>query len=135
MAEQVVDRYDDRRLSPEEREQLYQEGLVWYRRYGVSDRDVPATREAFQERWDHYCAEVLEMNEAVEFVLKMLNKPLPVQLPPRLATLTGIVRRPPLPRLLSVPARISAIGGLPPTVRERSAAHTSEHQSLMRIPN
>src|SRR3546814_11328593 len=66
MAEQVVDRYDDRRLSPEEREQLYQEGLVWYRRYGVSDRDVPATREAFQERWDHYCAEVLEMNERSE---------------------------------------------------------------------
>ena len=25
-----------------EREQLYQEGLAWYRRYGVSDRDVPA---------------------------------------------------------------------------------------------
>ena len=27
-----------------EREQLYQEGLVWYRRYGVSDRDVPRHR-------------------------------------------------------------------------------------------
>src|SRR3546814_4602066 len=92
------------------------------------------------------------MNEAVEFVLKMLNKPLPVQLPPRLAPLTGIVRRSPLPRLLPVPARISAIGGLPPIVRgrfdipwswadqrqldalgQRSEGHTSELPSLMRI--
>ena len=44
MAEQVVDRYDDRRLTTAQREQLYQEGLVWYRRYGVSDREVPPTR-------------------------------------------------------------------------------------------
>src|SRR5688572_8001519 len=32
MAEQVVDRFDDHRLTPVEREQLYQEGIVWYRR-------------------------------------------------------------------------------------------------------
>ena len=41
MAEQVVDRFDDRRLSTAEREQLYEEGLTWYRRYGVSDRRGP----------------------------------------------------------------------------------------------
>src|SRR4051794_31208046 len=76
MAEQVVDRYDDRRLSTEEREQLYREGLVWYSRYGVSDRAVPSTRADFQERWDHCCGEVLEMNDAVEFVLRMLDRPL-----------------------------------------------------------
>jgi uncharacterized protein (DUF2236 family) len=119
MAEQVVDRYDDRRLTAAEREQLYREGLVWYRRYGVSDRDVPPTRAAFQERWDHYCTEVLEMNEAVDFVLRLLHKPIRVQLPPPLKPLQGVVRRTPLPRLVSVPARISAIGGLPPVVRER----------------
>ena len=119
MAEQVVDRYDDRHLTPAEREQLYQEGLVWYRRYGVSDRDVPATRAELQDRWDHYCREVLELNEAVEFVLRLLRKPIRLELPPSLQPLQGVVRRSPLPRLISVPARISAIGGLPEIVRQR----------------
>ncbi len=119
MAEQVVDRYDDRRLSHAEREQLYQEGLVWYRRYGVSDREVPLTRASFQARWDHYCREVLEMNEAVEFVLRMLRKPLLLELPAPLTSLNRGLRTRPIARLTSAPARISAIGGLPAIVRER----------------
>ncbi len=119
MAEQVVDRFDDHRLSDAEREQLYQEGLTWYRRYGVSDRAVPPTRGAFQHEWDRVCREVLEMNEAVEFVLRLLDQPVRLDLPAPLTPLNGVVRRGPLPRLLSVPARISAIGGLPPVVRQR----------------
>ncbi len=130
MAEQVVDRYDDRRLSPAEREQLYQEGIVWYRRYGVSDREVPPTRAAFEERWDHYCMHVLEVNEAVEFVLDLLRKPLRVELPGALSMLEGVVRRTPMPRLLTVPARISAIGGLPATVRERFSIPWSRADQL-----
>ncbi len=119
MAEQVVDRYDDRHLTDDEREQLYQEGLVWFRRYGVSDRAVPATRSAFEDQWDHYCTEVLEMNEAVQFVLKLLHRPLRIELPGPLAMFNGLARRSPVARLVTVPARISAIGGLPPVVRER----------------
>ncbi len=119
MAEQVVDRYDDHRLTSDEREQLYQEGLVWYRRYGVSDREVPPTRGAFQERWDHYCRDVLERNEAVDFVLSLLRKPLRLELPAPLSTLNPILRARPIARLTSVPARVSAIGGLPAIVRER----------------
>ena len=41
MAEQVADRYDTHRLTVAEREQLYREGVEWYRRYGVSMRPVP----------------------------------------------------------------------------------------------
>jgi len=119
MAEQVVDRYDDRRLSPAEREQLYREGMVWYRRYAVSERPVPPTRAAFQEEWDRVCAEVLEMNEAAEFVLEMLDKPLRIALPRPLDVLNPVLRKGPVARLLRVPVRISAIGGLPPLVRER----------------
>src|SRR5579864_8795149 len=37
MTEQVADRFDRHRLTPGEREQLYQEGIEWYLRYGVSD--------------------------------------------------------------------------------------------------
>jgi uncharacterized protein (DUF2236 family) len=119
MAEQVVDRFDDRRLTPAEREQLYQEGVTWYRRYGVSERVVPADRAAFQQEWDRVCAEVLEMNDAVAFVLRMLDKPLRLELPRPLGVLNPVLRRGPVARLVAVPARISAIGGLPPVVRER----------------
>jgi uncharacterized protein (DUF2236 family) len=119
MAEQVVDRFDDRRLTGAEREQLYREGITWYRRYGVSDRVVPPTRAAFQAEWDRVCAEVLEVNEAVEFVLGMLDRPLRLELPRPLGVLNPVLRRGPAARLLRVPVRISAIGGLPPIVRER----------------
>jgi uncharacterized protein (DUF2236 family) len=119
MAEQVVDRYDDRRLTTEEREQLYREGITWYRHYGVSERPVPPTRAAWQEKWDHICAEVLERNAAVDFVLDMLDKPLRIELPPPLTLLNPVLRRGPIARAITVPARISAIGGLPATVRER----------------
>lgn len=119
MAEQVVDRYDDRRLTADEREQLYREGITWYRHYGVSERPVPTTRVAFQEKWDHICAEVLERNAAVDFVLDMLDKPLRIELPPPLTPLNPVVRRGPIARAITVPARISAIGGLPRIVRQR----------------
>lgn len=119
MAEQVVDRYDDRRLTVADREQLYREGITWYRHYGVSERPVPPTRAAFQEKWDRICAEVLERNAAVDFVLDLLDKPLRIELPPPLTALNPVLRRGPIARAITVPARISAIGGLPPLVRER----------------
>lgn len=119
MAEQVVDRYDDHRLTPAEREQLYREGLTWYRRYGVSDRAVPATRADFQREWDRVCAEDLELNDAVRFVLEMLDRPMRIELPGPLSVLRPVLRSGPVAKALSVPVRISAIGGLPAVVRER----------------
>jgi uncharacterized protein (DUF2236 family) len=119
MAEQVADRFDDHRLTPLEREQLYVEGITWYRRYGVSERPVPPTRAAFQAEWDRVCAEELEMNEAVEFVLGLLDRPIRLQLDGPLRHLRPVVRSKPVAKLLSAPARLTAIGGLPRVVRER----------------
>ncbi|MGH9273481.1 MAG: oxygenase MpaB family protein, partial [Acidimicrobiales bacterium] len=119
MAEQVVDRFDDRRLTRSEREQMYREGITWYRRYGVSDRPVPGSRAAFQTEWDRVCEHDLEMNDAVAFVLQMLDKPLRLALPRPLGVLNPVLRRGPVARAVAVPARISAIGGLPTIVRER----------------
>lgn len=122
MVEQVVDRFDRHRLTPREREQLYAEGVEWYRRYGVSDRVVPLDRGAFQAEWDRVCVDVLEMNEAVRHVLDLLDAP---RLPPW-------DERAPIPRwlrpiadidvarqLLARSSRLVAIGGLPRIVRER----------------
>ena len=120
MAEQVVDRFDRHRLTPAEREQLYQEGVEWYRRYGVSDRCIPPTRAAFQEKWDDYCADVLEMNPAAEWVLDIILHPKrPPRLPDDLAWARPLVRVGPLRQALFVPVRLSALGGLPSVVRER----------------
>lgn len=121
MAEQVVDRFDRRRLRPHEREQLYQEGIEWYRRYGVSDRCVPPTRADFQQEWDRVCAEVLEVNDAVRFVLHLLDEPLPrVRADaPTPGWLRPIVDHPITRRVLSQRSRVVAIGGLPHAVRQR----------------
>jgi uncharacterized protein (DUF2236 family) len=122
MAEQVADRFDGHRLTPREREQLYQEGIEWYRRYGVSDRSVPSTRAAFQEKWDHYCADVLEPNRAADWVLDTLRhstlsaEPL---LPPHLSVLRPLTRVEPVRLSVFRVVRLSAFGGLPPVVRER----------------
>jgi uncharacterized protein (DUF2236 family) len=120
MAEQVADRFDAHRLTSTEREQLYLEGVEWYRRYGVSERGVPPSRAAFQEVWDRYCAEVLEMNAAAQWVLDSILSPRrPPKLPPELAWARPLVQVRPVRQALLVPVRISAIGGLPPVVRER----------------
>ena len=122
MAEQVADRFDDHRLTPDEREQLYQEGREWYRRYGVSDRSVPPTRAAFQEKWDFVCAEVLESNAAADWVLQSLREvtlsaePL---VPPQLGLLRPVARLAPVRLSVFKVVRLSAFGGLPPVVRER----------------
>ncbi|HUE06132.1 MAG TPA: oxygenase MpaB family protein [Acidimicrobiales bacterium] len=122
MAEQVADRFDRHRLTPEEREQLYKEGVEWYRRYGVSDRSVPPTRAAFQEKWDHYCADVLELNAASSWVLHALRQPVlsaePL-LPPQLGLLRPLVRTSVARHSVFRMVRLCAFGGLPALVRER----------------
>ncbi len=120
MAEQVADRFDRHRLTPDEREQLYQEGVEWYRRYGVSDRSVPADRAAFQEKWDYYCAEVLELNPAAEWVLDSLRRSVlsaePL-LPPQLTLLRPLAKTALARHSVFRVVRVCAFGGLPPLVR------------------
>jgi uncharacterized protein (DUF2236 family) len=122
MAEQVVDRWDRHRLTIPERDQLYREGIEWYRRYGVADHVAPPDRTAFQVEWERICTEVLELNDAVRFVLELLDAP---RLPrfneraslPRWArpiANAGAVRR-----VAARSSRTVAIGGLPAVVRER----------------
>ena len=120
MAEQVADRFDRHRLSPVERERLYQEGVEWYRRYGVSDRPVPPDRAAFQVVWDHHCAEVLQMTPAAQWVLDSILRPRRApKLPPDLAWARPLVALRPVRHALFVPVRLAAIGGLPAVVRDR----------------
>ena len=120
MVEQVADRFDAHRLTGSERERLYQEGVEWYRRYAVSMRPVPPTREAFQEKWDDVCDHLLEMNPAVDYVMKTLAHPRPPRaLPPPLGRVQPLLRLRPVLRTAFVPVRLTTIGGLPRSVRRR----------------
>lgn len=119
MAEQVADRFDTHRLTWDEREQLYLDGVEWFRRYGVSMREVPPDRAAFQEKWDHYCSNVLEINDSVQWILDQLLEDRPLRLGATLRRLRPLVAVPPVRKALLIPLRIVVVGGLPQIVRER----------------
>lgn len=112
--EQVADRFDARTLDPKAREELYLDGVEWYRRYGVSMRPVPADRAAFGQTWDRYLNEVLEMNPAAERAIDMAlhERSMDLKFLPRWTRLVQ-------PLVISPVLRLTAIGGLPEAVRRR----------------
>jgi uncharacterized protein (DUF2236 family) len=112
--EQLADRFDAHRLEGPEREQLYREGVEWYRRYGVSMAPVPHDRAGFRERWHHYCDDVLEMTEAAERAIDMALHDKVEDLP-GLPWWTQPIQR----ELITPIFRLTAIGGLPGRVRRR----------------
>jgi uncharacterized protein (DUF2236 family) len=112
--EQVADRFDARRLTPEEREDLYLDGVEWYRRYGVSMGPVPADRAAFGPVWDRYLVEELEANPAADRAIDMAlhDRTSEVKFLPRWTRLLQ-------PVVVAPVLHLTAIGGLPPVVRDR----------------
>lgn len=62
-------------LTEDEKRQLFDEHVTWYRMYGMSMRPVPNTWEEFQEYWDHMCRNVLENNWAAREVLDLSTMP------------------------------------------------------------
>lgn len=124
-AEQVADRFDARRLSPAEREDLYLDGVEWYRRYGVSMRPVPADHGAFQAQWNRYLDEVLEMTPAAERAVDMALHDHTM----RLGFLPGWTRLA-QPLLVNPVLRLTAIGGLPASVRRRFSIPWRLHEEI-----
>lgn len=113
-AEMVADRWDAHRLTRAEREELYLDGVEWYRRYGVSMRPVPPDRAAFGAEWDRQLRHVLELNPAASRALDMALHERSMDL----GFLPGWTRL--LQPLVVTPVlRLTAIGGLPAIVRRR----------------
>jgi len=48
-----------KRLTQAEKEQIYLESKTWYRRYGVSDRPMPANYAEFERYWDRMIDEIV----------------------------------------------------------------------------
>ena len=105
-------------LSRGQKEQLYAETVTWYRRYGVSDRPVPATYDAFVARFDDICRHELELTPAVSWVLDPEDNPSArgqqITLPGPLAPLSSWVTH-----LGSELLRVMVYGGMPDIVRRR----------------
>lgn len=110
--------YFARPLRRGEQEQLYAETVTWYRRYGVSDRPVPLTLDAFRRRFDEICRTELELTPAVQWVLDPSANPSsraePVELPGPLAPLSGLATH-----LGSELLRLLVYGAMPDVVRRR----------------
>lgn len=64
-------------ISEEQKRQLFDEHVEWYRMYGMSMRPVPGSWEEFQVYWDHMCRNVLENNWAARAVLDLTELPKP----------------------------------------------------------
>jgi uncharacterized protein (DUF2236 family) len=62
-------------LTEDQKRQLFDEHVTWYRMYGMSMRPVPASWADFQVYWDHMCRNVLENNWATRQVLDLPTMP------------------------------------------------------------
>ncbi len=101
-----------RRLSREEKEQLFAESITWFERYGVSSRGTPQTYAEFEAYFEHALAERLVAHRTASYGVGYATKgwPRPTKVP---RPLWWLVKRP----VNAVSSSIT-IGGMPPRGRE-----------------
>ncbi len=101
-----------KRLTRGEKEQMYLESKTWYRRYGVSDRPMPADYAEFERYWDHMINEVLVAHRTAKYGVGYVTKgfPAPKGVPPLVWRLVAPVFNP--------MAAFLTTGGMPPRTRE-----------------
>ncbi len=66
-----------KRLTRAEKEQMYSESKTWYRRYGVSDRPMPADYAEFERYWDHMINDVLVAHPTAKYGIGYVTKGFP----------------------------------------------------------
>ncbi|MBX7435037.1 DUF2236 domain-containing protein [Mycobacterium sp. Y57] len=100
-----------KRLTDAEREQVYLESKTWYRRYGVSERPMPATYAEFEQYWDHMMNDVLVAHPSARYGVGYVTKgfPKPKAVHPLAWRLVAPVFNP--------AAAFLTTGGLPPRAR------------------
>ena len=101
-----------KRLSRAEKEQMYAESKTWYRRYGVSDRPMPADYEGFERYWDRMINDVLVAHRSAQYGVGYVTKgfPRPKGVSPLVWRLAAPVFNP--------LAAFLTTGGMPPRTRE-----------------
>lgn len=101
-----------KRLTEAEKEQIYLESKTWYRRYGVSDRAMPADYAEFQRYWDRMMDEIVVAHPTAKYGVGYVTKgfPAPKGVPPLAWKAVAPVFNP-------VAAFITT-GGMPPRARD-----------------
>lgn len=100
-----------KRLTDAEREQIWLESKTWYRRYGVSDRAMPATYAEFEQYWDRMMSQVVVAHPSAKYGVGYVTKgfPTPKAVHPLVWRLIAPVFNP--------LAAFLTTGGLPPRAR------------------
>ena len=101
-----------KRLTDAEKEQIYLESKTWYRRYGVSDRAMPADYAGFQRYWDHMIDEIVVAHPTAKYGVGYVTKgfPRPKGVSPLAWRLVSPVFNP--------VAAFLTTGGMPPRTRD-----------------
>jgi uncharacterized protein (DUF2236 family) len=110
------------RLTQAEKEQIYLESKTWYRRYGVSERAMPADYDGFQRYWDKMLDEVVVAHSTAKYGVGYVTKgfPCPNGIPPLLWRIVAPVFNP--------VAAFLTTGGLPPRARTLLGLPWSDRQ-------
>jgi uncharacterized protein (DUF2236 family) len=66
-----------KRLSRQEKEQIYLESKTWYRRYGVSDRPMPTTYDEFERYWNRMIDEIVVAHPTAKYGVGYVTKGFP----------------------------------------------------------
>lgn len=100
-----------KRLTRAEKEQIYLESKTWYRRYGVSDRVLPADYAEFEAYWTRMLDEVLVAHRTARYGVGYVTKgfPCPKGVRPALWRVIAVVFNP--------VAAFLTTGGMPPSTR------------------
>ena len=101
-----------KRLTDDERERIYLESKTWYRRYGVSDRPMPADYAGFQRYWDRMLNEVVVAHPTAKYGVGYVTKGFPC--PKGVSPLAWRLVAPVFDPL----AAFLTTGGLPPRARD-----------------
>ncbi len=111
-----------KRLTEEEKQQIYLESKTWYRRYGVSERAMPAEYPEFRRYWNHMLNEVIIAHPTAKYGVGYVTKgfPCPKGVPPLLWRVVSVVFNP--------VAAFLTTGGLPPQARALLELPWSERQ-------
>ena len=99
------------RLTDAQKEQMYLESKTWYRRYGVSDRPMPATYAEFEKYWQHMLDDVVLDHPSATYSVGYVTKGFPR--PKGVSPLAWTV----LAKLFNPVAAFLTTGGLPPQAR------------------
>ncbi|TPG31482.1 oxygenase MpaB family protein [Mycolicibacterium hodleri] len=111
-----------KRLTRDEKERIYAESKTWYRRYGVSDRPMPAEYADFQRYWDRMMDDIVVAHPTAQYGVGYVTKGFPQ--PKGLSPLTWKLLSP----LFNPIAAFITTGGMPPRARDLLGLPWSERR-------